>query len=642
MVPAFFRISLKRFLWLLGAYSATRVFFLLWNWPRYQEEPLSDLMLAFVHGLRFDTSAILFTNAPLLLLWLLPTQVWRSQILRVFERTLFALINFIFLGGNVIDAEFVNFIGKRTSFDIFSLSEDLERHSLNVILSYWPMGLGLLALIATVVWFYPRFPLSPARERWLSGTLWRLVALFLIFTGMRGGYQFRPLSPIHAYFSSKHELGLLALNTPFNVIKSIGKNKFERARYFPSRREVVQTLHEMTKPSRPPLGVAKDWNVVVLIVESLSTEYTGYNNPYPGFTPFFDELAKKSFYFHNNFANARRSLEGIPAVLCGLPAMMEEPILTSNFTGDRFDCMAKILRGVGYSTYFLHGTHNGSMHMDKFAGLAGFENFVGLDEYPKANSEEFDMDWGVLDEPMLQYAVSLIDQAKKPTFLSVFTLSSHHPYFIPEKYAGRFPKGSLEIHESIGYADHALRAFFKAAESKDWFNNTIFVITADHTHKNDPKNRDYSGRVGGYRVPLLIYAPGLEVTAVPYARDRVSQHVDIAPSVYDLLGLSLKERLLLGQSVFDLKLPGRAYNFTSSGYWYIESDLLVDLGKPPQPLRLYRQTNFVDRKSLSELDLQSRRAELETSTIRLKAVIQYMHDGLIDNNLYDWQKTLEF
>jgi len=635
MVPAFFKVSLQRFLWLLGAYSLTRILFMVWNWSRFSDDSLWELGEAFVHGLRFDTSAILFTNILLFAAWmLLPLRWWTRPALRRVDLVLFFVINFFFLGMNFVDAEFVNFIGKRTSFDLFLLTGDLGRHSASVILSYWYFGVGVTALMVFLAWVYPPFPrVVGRREGWIAGVVWRLVELGLLFTGMRGGYQFRPLSPMHAYFSHKHELGLLALNTPFNLIKTQGKGKFQRARYFTDKHEMVRTLYNMSEPTRPALAVARNWNVVVLIVESLSTEYTGIQNPYKGFTPFVDELSKKSFYFHHNFANARRSLEGIPAVLCGLPTMMEEPILTSNFTGDRFECLPKVLQEKGYSTYFLHGTHNGSMHMDKFSGLAGFENFVGLNEYPKGNPEDVDMSWGVLDEPLLQYATGLIDRAPKPVMLSVFTLSSHHPYFIPEKYRGQFPKGSLEIHESIGYADMALRKFFETASTKSWFNNTIFVITADHTHKNDPANKEYAGFIGEYRVPLLIYVPGLKSGSVPYDPKRVTQHVDIVPSVLDLLGVKPSERLLLGQSVFDMGLTGRAYNFTSYSYWYMEPGRVVEMGHPPRPLRTY---TFRDIKHLEPVESDGFAPLIQN----LKAVVQYMHDGLIENTLYDWRDAL--
>src|SRR5262249_22600502 len=149
-------------------------------------------------------------------------------------------------------------------------------------------------------------------------------------------------------------------------------------------------------------------------------------------------------------------------------------VITSEFANNRYQCLPSILSGRGYSTYFLHGAHNGSMHFDTFSKIAGFETFVGLSEYPKGDPNDFDPYWGVLDEPILQYAIKVLDSAPKPAVMTVFTLSSHHPYYIPPQHKDRFPKGTLDIHESIGYADYSIQKFFETAKTRPWFNDTIF------------------------------------------------------------------------------------------------------------------------------------------------------------------------
>ena len=275
------------------------------------------------------------------------------------------------------------------------------------------------------------------------------------------------------------------------------------------------------------------------------------------------------------------------------------------------------------------------MHFDSFSRLAGFENFVGLNEYPKGNPEDFDEYWGVLDEPMMQYATKVIDEAPKPVVLGLFSLSSHHPYYIPPKYRGKFPKGNLEIHESIGYTDYSLEQFFKTAEKKPWFNNTIFVVTADHTQKSDPKKNYYITLSGYHRVPLLIYVPGLHDANVKVARERVTQHIDIMPSVLDLLGIEVPDRLLVGQSVFDEGKPGRAYNFHPSTYWYIDSHVFVNLRRPPNPLSVFTHEDFIHMTERTATD-----AEFTEPIENLKAVVHYLNEGLVHNSLYRWKDAL--
>jgi phosphoglycerol transferase MdoB-like AlkP superfamily enzyme len=238
----------------------------------------------------------------------------------------------------------------------------------------------------------------------------------------------------------------------------------------------------------------------------------------------------------------------------------------------------------------------------------------------------------VLDEPMLQYATKVIDGAPKPVMLSVFTLSSHYPYYIPPKYAGKFPKGELEIHESIGYTDYSLQQFFKTAETKPWFKNTIFVLTADHTQKSVHPEFYYS-MLGYYRVPLIFYIPGLDMQKLGAAKDRITQQIDIMPSILDLLGETLPDRLLVGQSVFDNAKTGRAFNYTAVGYWYLEPKIGLQLIRPNTVVPFVHDGTY-NRK---DVPLDPR---FDDATLNLKAVVHYMNEGLTGNSLYRWRESL--
>ncbi len=629
MVPGFLHQTFKRLFVVLLGYSLARLVFLFWNWSTYSRSGLADLFWSLFLGIRFDLSALILTNSIFILLWLLPWPWWKSKVLRETEYWAYLALNTFAIGLNFIDVDFVNFTGKRTSFEIFKLQQDIQEHSLSILWSYKWLGLSLVLLMVVLARFISRWQIEPRRTNLGIAIVSRLALVGILILGIRGGTQVKPLHPMHAYWSPKHELGLLTLNTTFNIIRTRHRSTVERPHYYKRDREAIERLEQATRLSRPPLGLAKNFNVVVIILESFASEYVGANNNGEGYSPFFDSLAQKSQFYIRNFSNARRSIEGLPAVLCGIPAMMTEPILTSDFSSNRLDCLPRILEKRGYETHFLHGAHNGSMHFDTFSRIAGFRNFVGLNEYPKDNPEDLDEYWGVLDEPMLQYAIRKADESTGKFLISVFTLSSHHPYYIPPKYRGKFPKGPLEIHESIGYTDYALKRFFEVAQTKPWFNNTIFVLTGDHTQKT--KRPEYINTMGGFRVPLIFYIPGLEQKKIPYDRLRITQHADILPSLYDLLGFNAEPRLLVGQSVFDLEKPGRSYNFMSHGYWFVDSNRFIDLGRDPSPTLFYSHTNTFDLQKIDGRDEESQ-DDLEL----LKSVVHYISEGLVANKLYDW------
>ncbi len=130
--------------------------------------------------------------------------------------------------------------------------------------------------------------------------------------------------------------------------------------------------------------------------------------------------------FTNAFANGKRSIEALPSILSSLPAIMDNAFVTSLYSSNPIESLAAILKNKGYQTSFFHGGKNGTMGFDNFTKLVGIDAYFGLNEYP--NEEDYDGNWGIYDEPYLQYFCNQISLMKEPFFTSVFTLSSHHPY----------------------------------------------------------------------------------------------------------------------------------------------------------------------------------------------------------------------
>jgi phosphoglycerol transferase MdoB-like AlkP superfamily enzyme len=635
MIPQMMRTIFKRLGLLLLAYSFARFLFLVWNFKQFHNDSFWEIAQAIIYGVRFDLSAILYTNALLLLIWMLPSKWLKKPLIARFDRILFGLVNFFFIGLSFIDVEFNRFIGKRISYEYFFLHQDIQEQTFSILLTYWPLLSMLFTLTGLLVWFYPKAGGGEKKEGFVSGTLWRLALVALTILGMRGGFGFKPVHPMDASFSTRQELGTLTLNSAFNVIKTRNENDVVLQHYYPNLRDAIARVKALTEPTRPPLGLLKGFNVVVILLESFSLEDIGAANDYAGYTPFFDELAKKSFFFKYNVANARRSIDGVAAVFCGIPTLMGESIIMTDFIHNRMDCLPRFLVEAGYDTYFMHGAHNGSMHFDSFAPIAGFQHFVGLNEFPDKNEENIDPSWGVVDESMLQYAAQTLTDAKKPTFIGLFTLSSHHPYWIPPHLRGKFPKGENEIDESLGYTDYSLRKFFETASTKPWFNKTIFVFTGDHIHPIDRKK--YYTEVGVWRVPLMFYIPGLK-QHLDVSPDRITQHADILPSVLDLLGIDRKERFLLGQSVFDAGLTGRAYNYYSSGYMYLDPKYYINYSRIDGSARVatHNKTWDLDFKILPS---EENRKIPEVQD--LLAIADYFNWGLLNNSFYDYKKLLE-
>ncbi|MCF6341611.1 MAG: LTA synthase family protein, partial [Bacteroidales bacterium] len=373
---------------------------------------------------------------------------------------------------------------------------------------------------------------------------------------------------------------------------------------------------------------------------SFSKEYVGSLNNYKGYTPFLDSLIGHSLVFTHAFSNGFRSMDAMPAVLMAVPCLMNDPIITSAYSTNNFTALAKLLKTKSYATAFFHGGNQGTLGLDGFAKLSGFDNYFGRTEYN--NDDDFDGNWGIYDEPFLQYVIQHIDSLPEPFFVTGFTLSSHYPYTLPEKYENKFTEGPLRIHRVVRYTDFALQGFFETAKTKPWFNNTIFIISADHpaqsvipskagniNGKTNLPDKEllqyYKNSSGRYAIPLLIYAPG--DTTLQGEITTTIQQTDVMPTILNLLHFE-KPYIAFGNDVFDSTVIHAAFHYYNGLYQITSGDycLIFDGEKP---IALYEKSDVGHIDNLLEKEPEK---TLELENI-LKAYLQEFSHRLRENKL---------
>ncbi|GAA3929689.1 LTA synthase family protein [Hymenobacter algoricola] len=620
------RLLLRRLALLMGAYVLLRLGFYLSNFSTFREATFGQVLLAFGHGFRFDVAALLLLNVPFTLFSLVPAagRGWQR-----FLRALYLLLNAPGLALNIIDTQYFKFIGRRTSNELFTITGDIERQSGQLLGQYWFLFVPLLLLLGLLAYFYPMVPaVRPAAAAWRrigQPVLEVVLVAALTVLGIRGGLQLKPLRTGHAFMQTPPVLGHVALNSTFTFLKSLGYQPLDRRTFFADPAELRPALAAHYPAARP--GAPRD-NVVILLVESFASEYTGLENGGGGYTPFFDSLATKGRFFREHYANGRRSIEALPAVLAGLPSLIESPFITSNFQTDELHGLGELLGRQGYATSVFHGAQNGTMGFNTFSGIAGVQQYFGLNEYPGgAKSPDFDGHWGIADEPYLQYFAQELSRQKQPFFSTLFTLTSHEPFEVPARYQGRFPAGTLPIHGVIGYTDFALRQFFKAAASQPWYQNTLFILLADHTSQSDKP--DYQNTLGAFKTPLLLFHPGRPLPAADV--HRITQQADVPATVVDLLNIPADRQLLpFGYSVFDTTTSGRAFFLSGSSLFLVHRDFVTELTSDDK-IHLYPyQTHLLPAAPLPTPDPQKARQYGR----ELKAAAQFFTDGLLDNKFY--------
>ena len=526
-------IFLKRISIAFLMYSLMRVLFYFFNQSYFPDITFG----AFFYGLRFDIVAISYFFLPFLFLSFLPFGFRTNKSYQLVLKYLFHIGNGLSLLLNGIDLIYYSFTFKRTTADVIgfiSTGDEIGSLIPQFMKDFWYVFLLFILLIFVSEWLYRKIKTdlsysSYQLRDYLYQSVLFLSMIGLLVIGVRGGIQHKPLTIVNAgqYVPPQHVP--VVLNTPFTFLKTILEENIKPTSYY-SENEIAKIYTPVTKIKSPYKFRKK--NVVVIIMESFSTEYIGKLSHTKGYTPFLDSLMDYSTTYTNAFANGYKSIEALPAIFAGIPSLMNTPYIISNYSGNELYSMPKIFKSVGYNTSFYHGGANGTMGFDGFVGVVGIDDYYGLNQYP-SKEEDYDGNWGIFDLPYFQYYADELSNKKEPFFSTIFSLSSHHPYTIPEQYAKHFPKGTLPIHETIGYADYALNQFFNRVKKEAWYNNTLFVITADHTAQAE--NAYYKSHLGQFAVPIILFDP-----AKPIGKeiDQLTQHCDINTLVLKHIGFN--------------------------------------------------------------------------------------------------------
>ncbi len=569
----------------IATYEFLRLSFLVSIWSLFKSIGVGDIVKAMIVGLRFDACAIAILFLPAFVISLVFPIILPQKFMKSLWVWLIAIINIPFFVLNVIDVEFFNFAGRRFTLSSLFVLQEAQGKMGGFLGTYF---LGTVAGVLLI------FVFVLAIKKWakkldlsVTSPLKHIVVhfLFLVFFVVigRGGFQAKPIDFVDASLFNAPVLTNLVLNSTFSLIKSSDKDKLPQVQFFSRTEEYLPYLNGYDKHISALEGIRekKSQNIVVILMESFALEYMGLPNHQEGYTPFLDDLSQRSLFFTNAFANGRRSIEGVSSIIAGIPALMNEAFITSEFASNYFVGLGSILSEHKYHSSFFHGGNNGTMYFDRFAKSAGIAQYFGANEYT-GGAQDQDNVWGIYDGPFFKFFAKKLSEFPEPFFSMIFSLSSHHPYKIPENYKGKYKKGPIDILESIQYADESLKDFFEFAKTQPWYSNTLFIITADHTQKNILAS--YDNELGHFRVPLIFFHPTFPWTKVN--TEQPVQHIDILPSVMDFLGLENKFKILLGDSVFKQDNDKSVLLFNDNMYYQISSEF-VTIWDKHNPMKFY-------------------------------------------------------
>ena len=501
-------------------------------------------------ALKFDTASVVYADGVFILLSLLPLPLRERRWYRAVLFWYYVAVNAVLVvATNLADTVYFRYTQKRfTADEIFFADND---NSLQLVGKFmaenWYLVLLWVALTALLAWGYRRRVreesiFSRGWAYYIGNTVIFAAAAGLSVAGMRGGMtrMTRPITLSNAtLYTADSGKANLILSNPFCILRTIGSAGSVKYKKHFAPEELARRFTPVHQPADSAAVNLAGRNVVVFIMESMSAEHSAYLCPevyadreVKGFTPFLDSLMQNGLVFKRMYANGTRSIQAMPSVLGSIPSFRTPFVLMPQSLGESRQLPA-MLADKGYATLFFCGSEHGSMGFGAYARSAGVERLVSREDYEaRHGTGDFDGYWGIWDEPFLQFMGEELAATPEPFFATLFTLSSHHPFVVPEQYAATLPDGYTRIHKGVAYDDQAFRRFYHRFGGEEWFRRTIFVFVADHvsSEKFAEKTRSYPGNM---HIVGFIHTPD---GALQGEVREVTQQLDIMPTVLGLTG----------------------------------------------------------------------------------------------------------
>lgn len=514
---------------------------------------LSDIVSAFLFGIRFDISIITTLLAPILLLSIIPIRSYLIKAQPILAYLgLFVL--WLFITITFIDIAYFGEVNRHISNEIFSIYKDLGEMLVIAFSSRLITTLGGLAFVVFISFVYWKLIIKPTKNTTvkeailLDSVLYSSIAsLFFIILSIlfaRGLVLYsKPLGYTDAFSntSSIHQANL-TLNGPFIVWRNLVSSSSPKGKSLNllsnQDLQACDTHCSFDFSFRSELAPTNK-NIVVILLESWSAKYIDNlsGNNYRA-TPFVDQLIEKSQVWENFYAAGQRSIIGIQAVLSSAPYLPNYPTLGFGLELNKLSSIASILNQNNYHTIMMQSSKRRSFNMEGIAQLLGFKEYYGKEDVPiiKAYPQEApQFGW---DYDTLMFLNKKISERPKdkPFFSFLFTGTTHEPFANPGEEFLVYPHQDTGEHgmlNTLKYSDWSLAQFMSEAEKQDWYKDTIFIFTADHVFKTDSDDLlDY------YHIPLIIYAP--DGSLPPKKHKGLASQYDILPSILDLAGIDEK------------------------------------------------------------------------------------------------------
>ena len=563
-----------------------------------------ELIKVFSIGLFYDFVAVLYYLIPFVVyLIVIPWKIFNSTLHKMISLLIYFAVIYTVVFNSFSEYFFWEEFGKR--FNFIAVDYLVYTHEVihNILESYPIPLLMVIILFITGGIFYVNHKSDlhkvafqstmPFSKRLKIGSIYLMLPLLF--------YIFLDKQTLTENISNKFDQEL-AKNGLYSLFSAFRHNELDYNEFYKTldNESVFKRLHILLQKENMTFktnnmyditrvvkndGLAHHYNIILIMVESLSAEYLGAFGDKRGLTPHLDELAKKSLFFNNLYATGTRTVRGMEAVILSLPPTPGRSIVKRPDC-QRMNSAGFIFQHMGYENKFIYAGHGYFDNMNYFFANNGFEIVDRFDF--KDDEVTFSNVWGVCDEDLLNKVSKEADKSfakQKPFFSFVMTTSNHRPY--------TYPDGKIDIPSHTGrsggvkYTDYAINKFFKEASKKPWFDNTIFVVVADHNGGSAGKT---DLPVWRYKIPLFMYAPKL---IKPRVVSKLASQVDIVPTLLGILGESYEAKYY-GDDILRIDHQERAFigNYQKLGLFRNHTLNVLSADKTIQSYKVKKQTLY--------------------------------------------------
>ncbi len=535
----------------LLTFTAIRLGYRLQYPDYFHELTLLQTTKSALFGLRYDASLSVLITALFCLLLLMPFPLLKhprsKKILAWLSFITLAVAWIVNLGTLAYFGEVYRHAGKEV---IAATNEaggfvDFALGPFWYITAFGSLGLIILAAVWHF-WIIKPISLPIKQAKWYQELSLSLLGVLLLVFAARGMVvSGKALSTIDAFHLGNEKEAVLSINGAFHLFQAVRKADNQPAFQRFSNEELTALLKQQNLPQSNdpfirvlPSTEKKAKNVVLIAVESLNFDaIDGISGNHRGATPYIDSILPHSRYYTNFYSSGQRSIEGIQSILTSIPLLDDQPFLGFGLELNAISRIAENLNQQGYQTTMSQASARRSFYMDGIANALGFENYYGREDYPELLKYPNPPAWG-WDYEALMHLFNKVQQEQvkqtSPLFTFTFTAATHSPFNDPGAQFHIKPHVINEMdgfYNTVRYFDWSLEQFMEAAKKESWYQDTVFIITADHVLR---ASTDGSAWKDSFHIPLIIYAPDGSIEAGE--DNRFASHYDIMPTVADLAG----------------------------------------------------------------------------------------------------------